>query len=329
MTINTISARGDSDLGTYLTDIGDLPPEILLGRIVMYTISDEPVPHATLEQWMTELGLNKAFMPPQLRDLDAFKKATSGVNNISYDIADGKRVNLLCRDVTANKDMVIRRIVREVRDSANKQLSYDTAIECKFFRQSAKGGTSRLFLTISPEMPAAEYSRLHACATKIGKSFSVYQTCHDGQKMRALVRNYMGELNGIEIKSGVYFVHASRDEELGRLSDLVNRIGGRSFMNTVPLANTVEQKTFVTRAFEREAEEQLTRLARDAREILNDGRKTTLATASNLKKEFDTILDRAQEHMMRLQVVQDVTAASAEIALREIEKVMKSTEVVA
>ena len=315
-----VKAQNGSELKQYLDTAGDLPGDVLLGRLVLYTISDEPVAHDTLDKWFTELGLNKAFLPNPLRELDAFKKATSEVNNRSYTLSGDRTAHLLCREVSTTPDMVIRHITREIKDSRKKRLQYSTAIEARYFRKTRKGGTGRIKLRIQREDPAGggnhvlpeEEQFVRDVAQEIAQSFGQHSQFHDGQKMRALVRNYLLHLNAIEVKASTYFGHFSADAELAALAELVNRLGGRSSMNMIPLVDLKRERAFITSVFEREAAESLTKIGDSVKEMLAQDRVTPAALA-RVKEQYDTVLKRAQEHMSRLEVTQDLTAATAEV----------------
>lgn len=328
MSVTPISTRTqtDADLAGYVHEFGDLPPSILLGRVVIWTIADQAVSHSELSQWFGELGLDPKFLPSKPNDLDAFKKAMSAVNQKSYPLTDGKQAIYLSRSVANLPDLVTYQITREVKDQRNRRLSYEMAIEGKFYRpkktQSAHVRLQINKLVVTPGTP--EHKHLQALAGEITGEFKRYRDFLDGQAFRRMIRSYLQHLNAVELKPSVYFVHAEHDQELGALAELVRRIGGGCELSTIPLPNTDKQKEFVTRAFEREAEEQLSRLARDAKDaILKSKRgekKLTITAAAKLKRDYDKVLERAQEHMNHLQFTQDLTASAAEVALKEIER---------
>lgn len=315
--VTPVQAGAGSPLREYIDQAGDLPNDVLLGRIVLYTISDEPVPHSTLERWFNELGLDKAFLPNPLRELDAFKKATSDINGRSYAISGDRTAHLLCRDVSSNSEVVIRQITREIRDARKKRLSYDVAVTARYYRKTHAAGHGVLRLKVNAENPTGDHllteevPHVRAFAHEVTQAFGTYCQNHDGQKMRALVRNYLLHLNAIEIKNSTYFIHASRDAELSALAELVNRLGGRSEMNMLPIVDLGRERKFITAVFEREASESLSRIADEIKTLMSSG-KVTAGALKRMKAQYDDVLLKAQEHMARLEVTQDVTATAAE-----------------
>jgi hypothetical protein len=312
----TIS-KTPSAMKSYLDEYDDLPADVLLGRIVVFKITDEPVSLADLKKWFEDAGLDEDYLPPANKALDAFKKATSDTKD-SYAMSKGRTAQLLCRPVTETPDYVRRQITREIRDSKNKRLGYEAAITATFYRPTdpQNQSTARIKITVNPDvLEASEVEHVQHVARAIHERHLRYFDFLDGMKLRATVRGYLKKLNCIEIKGGVYFVHASRDAELNALADVVSRFGGECHMNMIPMVDLKRDREFMARMFEREASQSLNEVAREAQELLSSGRKITPAACARIKAKYDEVLANAEEHMLTLQVSQDVTTASAEVAL--------------
>lgn len=310
----------DSALRQYLNDAGQLPADVLLGRIVLFTITDEAVAHNDLERWFDELALDKSMLPAPIKEIDAFKKATSGIDGKKYGLTGGTTAHMLCRDVTSNEMLVRRQVTREVQDSKKKRLYYNAAVEATYYRPGP-GGTGRIKLKINrDEVLAEEMDDLRNVCSQITSSYQQYADFHDGQKLRGIVRSYLKHLNAIEVKGGVYFIHVSKDAELTALCELVNRFGGGCVMKTLPIVDLDEEREFIAAVFEREAAQSLQEIIRDVRA---SGNGITGAAYAKLKGRYDEVLGRAEEHMVNLQVTQDITAASAEVALDELRKLQE------
>jgi hypothetical protein len=271
--------KAPSSMKAHLDKYDDLPADVLLGRIVLFTITDEPVSLKDLTQWFVDAGLDKGYLPPANKALDAFKKATSDTKD-SYAMSKGRTAQLLCRDVTQTPDFVRRQITREIRDVKNKRLGYEAAITATFYRPTdpSNQNTARLKITVNDAvLEPSEVEHVQHVAQAIYARHTRYYDYLDGMKLRATVRNYLKKLNCIEIKGGVYFVHASRDDELARLSDVVDRFGGGCHMNMIPMVDLQKDREFMARMFEREASQSLNEVAREAQELLSSGRTITPA----------------------------------------------------
>jgi len=315
-----MTAPMSSPLRAYIDQTDELPFDILLGRIVLFTITDEPVAHADVKKWFTELRLDERYLPALNKAQDAFKKATSEAKNV-YPMSKGREGHCLSRDVNSSSEYVRRQITREIKDSRNKVLSYERAIDCTFYKptDARDQSTSRLHIQVNEQvLEAGELDAVKTVAQGIWTRFYRYFHYLDGQKLRATVRGYLKHLNAIEIKGGVYFVHASRDAELSALAELISRFGGDCQMNTLPIVDLERERTFITQVFEREASQALNDLTKETRTIMESRGSVSMATYDRMRARYDEVLNNATEHMATLRVSQDVTAAAAELAQAEL-----------
>lgn len=314
-----------SPLRAYVDEINDLPPDILLGRIVLFTITDEPIKRDDLVTWFKKFDLDERYLPTPNKFLDAFKKATSDTKE-TYPLARNRTAHLLCRDVSATTDYVRRQITREVKDSGRKKLAYDEAITCTFYRPTTGDQSSAsLRITVNPtHLEPEELANVQRIARDIVARYERYYQFLDGQKVRGTVRAYLKKLNAIEIKGGVYFVHSSRDDELARLAGLVDQFGGGCHMNMIPMVDLERERAFMARVFEREASQNLRDLTNEARDLIAARKTVTPAAYAKLKARYDEVLGNATEHMENLQVNQDVTAAAAEVAHKALTDLMEA-----
>jgi hypothetical protein len=307
-----------SSLRDYLDEFGELPGDSMLGRLTLTTINDGKYRFDDIERWFKDLGLNQAMMPAKNKPVDAFRKATSDVNGREYDLPNGTYAEMLCRDVALEDAYVRRQITREIRDTRKRKLHYHEAISCTFYRATTPGGGGeRLVVSVRRDnLLPDEISHVEEVGESIRENFLAYYQYLDGNKVRGVVRKYLKHLNAIEIKGGVYFVHKSRAEELDRLAEFVSRLGNGCHMGFFPIVDLKAQRELVTAAFEREAAQSLQEITREAKQLLETRKSITPAMYEKMRVRFDTVLANANEHMSTLEVSQDVTAASAEAALR-------------
>lgn len=318
---------------------GGLPDDVLLGWIVPFTITDEPTEHRQLAAWFDELGLDPAILPPQPKPVDAFRKATSEAKE-KYVLPDGSVCTVLCRDVDSNENMTRRQITREVRKpKAKEPLSYTRAIEVVFWRGQSKPvtdasgaivgraierGSERFQIKVNREgLDADELRAITEIAELIRLRYLSYYDHLDGNRIRAVIRDYIKHLRAIEIKPGLYFVHASRSTEIRALQELVRRIGGGCFMHMIPLVDLEEQRDMVTAAFKRESAQALAEVAKEARELAQSGSITPAAYA-RIKDRYDEITEKAKEHMQALQLSTEVTESAAQVAHAALVDIQKA-----
>lgn len=327
------------NLREYIDGINELPEDILLGRIVMFTITDAPLLHADMEKWFAELGLNPKYLPTQNRAIDAFKKATTFVDGFEYDIDPTakypKRGILLTRPVTADGEMVVRFVVREIRDAKRRQLGHNKAIEAVFYKGTKLGGlvqkgSERIRLTKivtddsgTVTLEPTEEPEIDKAITVIEDRYNHYYKYLDSQKVRATVRDYLKYLNAIEIKGGVYFIHKNRTEELLRLRELVKRCGSGCRMDQIPIVDLDNERQIIVEAFQREAEEELSTLVKDIAFVRSTRKKVSPEAYAKLKTKYDLVINQAMEYQRTLHITQTRTSAAAELALDSLKELQR------
>lgn len=319
----------DKSLHEYLKGVTELPAEMLLGRLVMFTISDNAILRPDLVKWFEELSLNSRFLPAENRPIDAFKKATSEVDERSYPISDGTEGILLTRKVTTNRDELQRGIVREVRDSKRRTLSHAVVVNATFYKPKTlhgrhQVGSERIRLTrINEPLLPEEIPYIDAAMQDIDTRYRHHVSFIDGNKVRAVVRNYLKYLNALEIKGGVYFVHENRTAELRRLQELVSRCGNRSRMDLIPLVDMANERDIIIEAFQKEAEDSLIDLVKNIAHVSNTRKTFSVEAYGKLKREYDTIMGQALEYQRTLKLTQTRTSNAAELALDALTEVQK------
>lgn len=165
---------GDQVFDAYTAALssGETP---ILGHLVLYSIFDGEVTRDDMVSWFAELGLDPQFLPPPLRNVDAYERVTGpdGVR-LSYPIDDpasaalagavgdtaatlagaastgrrrrqdvvGQAATLMVRPVRRDGGKIVRHVVREVRDAENTQLTYDTRIGVATFHRDNSAGSA-------------------------------------------------------------------------------------------------------------------------------------------------------------------------------------------
>jgi hypothetical protein len=307
-----------SAMRTYIDSYNDLPADVLLGRIVLFTITDEKILRDDLATQFASLELDESLLPAANKAVDAFKRATSYTKE-SFPLSKGREGTLMCREVSSNDDFIRRQITLEIRNAQKRKLDYAKAeaitVDFHRVRDPDNQKSARLEIQVNHTKLGEELPFVKGVARAIKARYDDNLSYLDSQKVRGMVRGYLHKLNAIEIKGGVYFVHVSRDDELSRLAELVGGLGGGCMMHTIPLVDLPRERAFMARTFEREAAETLSNLAKEVKEITDNRGSVSPATYNRLKGRFDQLMANAEEHMLTLAISQDSTSASAEVAL--------------
>ncbi len=323
----------NSALAAYLDEAGQLPRDVLLGTLALYTISDGEYSLTDLSDEWVRLGLPTHHLPVATKPVDAFKRATTEVNDFEYPMPDhattGRIAHVLVRDVDSNSEVIIRHLIREVRDSAGQRLSYARIGTATFHRpvQEASGrvrpGSERFaFKVDNASLEPAEREAMQVLVDEAGRRYDRYVNYLDGQKIRSMVRAFLFDIGALQVKPSVYFVHVSRTDELEKLKEVVDGLGSSS-LHLMPVIDLPSQRTMVIEAFQQEAVAALDDLVKEINRI-RSSRKTISAEAyAKVKTQYDATLKRTREYSRLLGSVRSLTEGAEEVAQAALAKMQK------
>ena len=330
------ATQAQAGLAGYL-DAMEADDAPVLGYLVLYSVFDGRVTRDALEHWFAELGLDRKFVPPPIRAVDAFEKVTGPAGiRVTYPLdaepgqarrrrrqdAQGRAATLMIRHVRRDSDQIVRHVVREIRDEAATRLSYDTRLaECVFGRDShptATHGAGALHLTPDRAaigaLPPGEQERVQAMLADLQAAYQHHRTYLSSDRLRGVLRTYIEDLNAIRVRptGGVYFVQRRYAGTLAALRELVRRMGAGSHLARVPLPDQEEMREMVITAFTTKSREDLDRLARDIATAQRDS-GTAPAAIEALHKRFRGLQAAAAEHTQLLNTSLDDTTAALKL----------------
>jgi hypothetical protein len=209
-----------------------------IGHLFWYSVGEDLYSRTVLEQTLVQTGLSTGFMPHEIRVSDAFRRATKEVES-SLNLGNGVSENYMIRDVYADSHTTIRHIVKEQVDSVGKRLSYNE--NEAIFTLDKK--------TDKMSFSAALNSYSWELCTEAMRLFEVFKNNHNGQAVRGMVQGVLKTLSPTPVRpsGGVYFVPASYDDELERLTNFCSAFPkGEGFkiqvVNSTESLKMVEQK---------------------------------------------------------------------------------------
>lgn len=328
-----------TSISQYKDRLSGLPDDRFVGSILWFSISGEVhymngkresrpvrVTHDQLEKWFDELDLDPSFLPPKIKAVDAFRKATSEAQReYEVDPQTGVCATLMIREVMYDAEQVVRHVVKEMRDPRGQKLEYEPHIATlKFLRggRTAKGkrpggeAFKHAIMRSVDQQDRDEAEKLIEHAVDKYKDLS--SNLH-ADAIRAVIRNYLGSLNAIAVKpsGGVYFVHMSRQKTVDALQELVRRIGQGCSFHQLPLLDTQDQREMLTEAFQTEVEDEVRNLLKDVA-ALNDktkGGKVPQSKYAEFNVRYQSIVERSEEYTRVLGLAQGRAGASLELAL--------------
>lgn len=303
----------------------ELPRDVVLGYIAWFTVNDAAYPLVTISDTFDQLMLDSRFLPAETSAFNAFEKACSNALKAAkpYGLASEQQGEIMAvREAQKTDEKVVRHIVREVRDSKRARLRFEPVAELVLFREKADSrnkivrGSGRIRSSIWDDrlLPGerAEVERvIHAWEAEYNRLYDFI----DGDKARKIVRDYVGFLNGVMMKSGVYFVHVDQDEQLQKLAEFTASLGNGCSMELMPIPDLPKLRTSVVAAFQEQARRDLDDVVKAIAKIRSTRGVITASAYAKVKAQYEEVMRNAKQHLRTFKVTQDVTADSAEIAM--------------
>lgn len=309
----------------------------ILGHLVLHSVASKTrVTRDDLSRWFAELGLDETFLPPPIRQVDAYAQAAgSGGARETYRLSttptpgpDDKTVTvtLMVRHVSRDNTRIVRHLVREVRDEEAATLSYDTRLaEIMFWRDPAETGRAGAgVLQIHPNEPAiaqlseTEQEKVRRTLADIEETYQERCRYYAGDRLRSLVRRCVEGLNAVRVHAsgGMYFVHRAHGDQLAALRELVSRFGTGCHLTRVPLPAQDEMRELVVAAITTKTKEDLDRLAAD---IAEAGRSNASDTqVQGLLRRFKSLQQATAEHEQLLESTLDETRAALQLVNAQV-----------
>lgn len=305
------------EINAYRETASHISSEHLLGRLVVFTISDKDVNLEQARDSLTTHGLQLNTIRERLRNVDAFKKAAKEVET-KFRFDSGVQHALLVRNVgrddtaTARRHIVMERAVSE--KGKRRHLVYGEIAELVYDRGlRQKDGTvkddqitviMRNFEKItgysySPEEQAWLDSHLGEEGAKLVEKFEYYKDHMDHNAVRGVVRDYIiKNMRGISVKEnggGIYFVQEKHAGELENLAKFVRDMG--SYMHTIPLINIMDQRNMLVDAYNSDLSDRVFSLNNFIKNITEDGnRKISQKTYDDIQEQVAELMAQAQEY---------------------------------
>jgi len=246
-----------------------------LGALVWYTVREASPTRDQLRQALAHARFDPGvWLPKEIFPRDAFRRATSDVerHRVPIEGEDGRFMNLLVREVSREKDRVVRHIVTEVVDSKNVRLSYTEKI--------------RLTLRLDGGAPWVDSEALNG---PIGdeeltaKADAIERFDHalhhyDGRTVREMVHQILLTAAPIAVKSsgGVYFVSRDHQDTVDGLKRFVagatNNNGSRVW--AMPVYDDGDAKAIIEDSLVAHVEEEGQKVIEDLAALLRGGEAT-------------------------------------------------------
>lgn len=327
MTTSPVAAIHSLD--DYRDHLAGIPADKFLGSILWFTVSGGTVTKEELTEWFDELGLDPAYLPNDIKKLDAFRRATSDAK-VEYAISAHEVAELTIQEVDSDRDKIVRHIVKKTRNRSAKKLVFDSHLGEAVFYKEGRGAKSQglaqshVRWAVNPSLNDLDREMANQLVKDANDRYANLSTYLTGQALRAVLRNYICDLNAISVRpsGGVYFVHKSKQATVDQLVKLVSRLGSGSLLHTLPLIDSDSQRTMLVDQFEEQIVNDIEALVREVLEAsqtakAKDG-SVSLDKFRAYQARFNELTERARETTQNLDIAQDRSASAFEVALNAL-----------
>jgi len=316
-----------SEFRKYVDSAQSLPDDVILGNIVWHTVNDGAYSLDSIDKLFEALDMNPAFVPEPTSQFNAFEKACTKALAVAKPYSVGRYTHqiMAIREVVKTGEVVKRQLIREVRDSRAQKLRHEAVAEIVFYRPQARSGkidrsvAPRIRPTLLPTMLPEEREHVQAVLDEFSTQFDRLYNFIDGDKLRGVVRNYLGFVNAVMMKSGVYFVHRNREDELEKLRTFVDAMGNGCKVELIPIPELKRLRESVIEAFQDEAVKELNEVVAAINKVRSTRATITMQAVAKLTEQYQQVMRKSTEYTRTLRCTQDRTAGAAEIALASLD----------
>lgn len=286
----------------------------ILGSLVWYSLRDVRIKRADLSGLFTKYNLNPHNLPPEIREPDAFRRATSDIGErTSKPLGDGTSQVIMVREVATTNDEIVRHIIREVRDSKNKKLSYGQ-IGSFIFRRDIND----FHATASPE-----YQEI---VTKAHELYREYKEYYTGAHIRNMVHNMVLDTHPVNVRpgGGVYFMGKSHQELVDGLEGLVRDLNPYGVAGTleaqfesIPVMDLEKQRKLIFDKYESQCSLSVDGALKELAEILKANKEPSKAVKANYVNQMKELREGITKYEALLE--KDLTIARQKSQLLELQ----------
>lgn len=286
----------------------------VLGALVWYSLRDVRINRADLSGLFTKYNLNPHNLPPEIREPDAFRRATSDIGQrTSKPLSDGTSQVIMVREVATTNDEIVRHIIREVRDSKNKRLSYDQ-IGSFIFRRDIND----FHATASPE-----YQEI---VTKAQELYREYKEFYTGSHIRNMVHNMVHATTPAVVRQGggVYFVSKEYQGLIDGLGGMVKALNPYGVPGTleaefesIPVIDTFKQRQLIFEKYSSQCSKSVDDTLQELSEILKTNKEPTKAVKANYVNQMKELKEGITKYEALLE--KDLTIARQKSQLLELQ----------
>ncbi|MCF8568020.1 hypothetical protein LLE49_25170 [Alicyclobacillus tolerans] len=273
-----------------------------IGWLFWFVIAESHTDQVVVADAFHASGLPSAYALPEIRPVDAYKRATKSIEG-RVQLPNENNIELLVRKVRSPKHEVIRHLVVEENHVQNRQLSYDANAAILRFDHELR--------TIDYSVHSAEPFVKDAVNT-FAANYQLYLNTYDGPAKRRTARAVLLDLSATALKEtgGVYLVPRENEELLFQLYAFINALPGCKAYK-MPVEDTAEARDMVRDVVTNKAEILLTEIRSKLKADLVSEQdvQALLEKARRMRKEVTTYQNILRESIGTLETDVDLLEA--------------------
>ncbi|KAB2952153.1 hypothetical protein F9B85_10090 [Heliorestis acidaminivorans] len=269
-----------------------------LGDLIAFAVSEQAaLKRLELRKLLITSGVSEDFMPRQRSAADAFRCATTELERIGQSLTaeqnkkdNDEHLNILVRDVVADKDQIIRSLVVEKVDKKQGELRYKPGeAVLKFSREDED------FVAHSTSSEAAVVQVIGEAR----KRFEYYLTYVTARNLRELVNQVLKSVNAVQIRPGLYFVPEAHEQTTQGLKKLISALD-ESKAQIIPVVDMEDSRDMIRDGLRERLEQALREMAKGLKNPdISKGELNKLLKSAkeNIKsfKEYEILLSGEME----------------------------------
>ncbi len=298
----------------------------ILGNLIWYSLRDVRITQEQMRELFIEHGLSLTHLPPEIREVDAYRRATSDINEMKpKTLQDGTFEILMCREVANTDDEVVRHLVREIRDSKNKRLDYKQ-VGTLIFRKEEKDFIARPL--------EAEYEGVIADTEARYKEYLQFYT---GKHIRMLVGGLVEGTNSVNLRSvgGVYFVSKEHNALVESLEGFVkatnnyaapSEIPFEAIFESVPMLDLEKQRALIFDKYEQQCAGIVDKTLVELVELLKANKAPSKSVKANYVNSLKTLKAGIMKYEGLLERDLDIARLKYDVLNKQVEALLNKED---
>ena len=263
----------------------ELDQSLLLGHLLFLSMDEVKIHKDDLGLLFQKHQISSSFLPHEIKPHDAYRRATSRAQGPIEVMINGKhhKARLLVRETKKDDKVVVRNLVRELLDEQNAEADYVTVGKLTFDRNNDS-------LNISWDANYLGEYDYKKVLEETRDLFNEWTQFHTKETVRNIMNRVIKSMYPVSITNGgrAQFIPKMNQDLLYSLKAVVEELPGNSLAEVIPMIDTVDQRSLISKNFEKEVLFEVDKLLEEFAEIIKGGaiRKSTLKRYAGLVVEM-------------------------------------------